>query len=290
MFIQDVRQKALNHGGFDYNHGTMFLAPEGDGGAGGAGGAAGFQPPDLTKAEAKAWLEQQVKAATDGLVKNRDAILAEKRQLEADLKAIRDKYSHLGDPDAAKKALDQLRDAEEKALVAKGDIDGLVTRRLKETTSRFEAERAAAKAEAETFKKTAEQRAEMVRKLTVDRELTEAAAKAGVHPTAIADLLNRARNVFTVSDDGKISCVDGNGVPINEQDGKPRTPATWVESLKAEAPHFFPGGSGAGSRGGNSPGGNGDVVRLAPGYTQEQYEQAAALARKEGKRLEFPRE
>lgn len=296
MFI-DVRQKARTTGGFDYNHGTMFLAPGEDPGAGGtipvtppaAPSAGGWTPPDLTKdAAAKAWFDQQTKTLTEGLVRNRDTILAEKRKAEEDLKAFRDKYASLGDPDAARQAMAKLRDEEEKALVARGDIDGLVNRRLKETTDRLNGTLSAKEKEIEAAKKVAEQRWEMVRKLTVDRELAEAAAKVGVHPTAIPDLVNRARGVFTVGDDGKITCVDSNGVPVLEQNGQPRTPATWVESLKADAPHFFPGSSGANSRGGMTPTGNSDAIRLQPGYTQAEFEAASAAAKQQGKRLELP--
>lgn len=285
---RESRQKAHPQGGFDYQHGLMFLSPDdpgAGGGAGGAGGAPKFTPPDLSSPEAKAWLDQQTKAATEGLVKNRDTILAEKRKLEDDHKAYREKYAGL-DPDNARKAIDKLRDDEERALVAKGDIDGLVKRRLDETVNRYTGQLTAKEKEVAEAMKVANARAEKIRELTVDRELAEAAAKAGVHPAAIPDLLNRARRVFTVNDEGKIQCVDGNGIAVNEQDGKPRTPGTWVEALKAEAPHFFPGSSGAGSRGNTTPGGGG-VIRIPRAMPNNEYEAVKMRAEKEGKTLVF---
>jgi hypothetical protein len=283
-------------GGFSFDHGTMFMAPEpggpagggtgGDTGTGGGAPAGGakFTPPDLSTPEARAWFESQVKVTTEGLVKNRDTILAEKRKLEEDLK----KFSGLGDPDTAKAAMAKLRDEEEKKLVAAGDIDGLVKRRLKETEDRFAQTLTAKEQEIANTKKAAEQRMETVRKLTLERELAEAAIKAGVQPTAVPDLLNRGRGVFQVSEDGKVTCVDGNGVAITETNGQPRTPASWVENLKGEAPHFFPPSSGAGSRGNNSTAGGGDSIVLAPGYTQAQFEAATAKAQAEGKTLVLP--
>lgn len=283
-------------GGFQFDLGTMFMGPEpggtAGGGTGGTGGDTGgapaggvkFTPPDLSTPEARAWFDSQVKVTTEGLVKNRDTILAEKRKLEEDLK----RYSGVGDPDAVKAAMAKLRDEEEKKLVAAGDIDGLVKRRLKETEDRFQQTLNTKEQEIANAKKAADQRMETVRKLTLERELAEAAIKAGVQPTAVPDLLNRGRGVFQVGEDGKVTCVDGNGVAITETNGQPRTPASWVESLKNEAPHFFPPSSGAGSRGNNATASGGDSIVLAPGYTHAEFEAAERKAKAEGKKLVLP--
>ena len=73
------------------------------------------------------------------------------------------------------------------------------------------------------------------------------ALQDGVYETALTDVVNRAKQVFTVK--------DGKAIPKDEtmrdKEGNLLSPETWLKSLANSAPHFFKqsvGGNAKGSR------------------------------------------
>lgn len=90
--------------------------------------------------------------------------------------------------------------------------------------------------------------------LMIDRQVQAEAVRLGILPTAMDDILLRARTVYTME----------NGVPVpKSQDGKviygkdgsaPMPMNEWVLSLKKAAPHLFAGSSGSGAGGGGRTG------------------------------------
>ena len=90
--------------------------------------------------------------------------------------------------------------------------------------------------------------------LLFDGAVKSAAIKSGVLPTAMDDLVYRARGSFVVE----------NGSPVPKKDGKtvfgkdgttPMSIEEWTLNLKPMAPHLFQGSQGSGAGGGQGNGG-----------------------------------
>lgn len=92
----------------------------------------------------------------------------------------------------------------------------------------------------------------------VDATLKAEAAKAGVLPTAIDDVVLRGRMVYHMKD-GKVIAQNSDGQPMYDKDGSsPMAVTTWMKDLKKNAPHLFQGMQGAGGNGaGGRMGANG---------------------------------
>lgn len=89
--------------------------------------------------------------------------------------------------------------------------------------------------------------------LVVDGEIRRAAAEAGLVASAVDDALARGREVFALDGEGEAVARDGEGAVIRGADGKaPLSPAEWLESLRASAPHWWPPSSGSGAPGAGS--------------------------------------
>lgn len=292
-----VNVNSRHVGGFDIggDYSPFMLSPEGDGGGAGGGGEGGggsgggqptFTPPNLNDPAAKQWFEQQ----TAGLRQNKDSILNEKRTLEQSFKALQDKVKGFGDIDRALEFHQKLQSDEEKKLFADGKFEEVLNRRL-------QGEQARHKAAIETWEKKhgeAEKRSgellERIKGLTIDKELMQAAAEAGVHKSAIPDLIRRGREVFSLTEDFKVQAMDEHGVIINGPDGKtPLSAAAYIESLKESAPHFFPGSSGAGSTGGPGMAGPGNEIRVTAedrrNMKQSEWDALVRRAEKDGRTI-----
>lgn len=266
-------------------------------GAGGSGG--GGTPTFDPKVVPADWLNAQVQNAIakatggkglDGLVNNNKELLGEKQRLQQQFNDLQEKLKPLGDIDKAADLLAKFNNDEELKLFKDGKVDDLVKKRTADMVKRHQAD-------IEDWQKKYTAREQRERKLlerlnsaTVDRELTEAAAKAGVHKTAIADVIARGRNIFRLEESGdelRIVPKDTEGQIIFGKDGKtPLAPDAWLEGLKESAPHFFPGSTGGGSTGGPGKAG-GNVITLPRQHTQAEFEAAYERARKEGKQLQI---
>ena len=83
----------------------------------------------------------------------------------------------------------------------------------------------------------------MLERVVLSDAVKEAAIVYGVHDTAIADVLNRAKEMFTVK--------DGVAVPREakvDKDGKPYSIQSWIQGLSHDAPHLFEPSRGSGSQ------------------------------------------
>lgn len=296
MTKQRARSGGFDFGGFDFGQPTMFFSPEGDpagggegggsggGEGGGTGGGEGFTPPDLSNPQVKAWFEEQ----TQPLVQNRDKILQEKREIEQQFKGIKSKLDPFGgDVDKAVEVMSKVEDSELKDLLKEGKFDDFKQKVNDSVAKQYQRKLK----EYEDAVKERDDRLsgydEKLKSLTIDREITELAAKNNVHASALEDLKNRARNVFSLDNDSmKVVAIDPETqLPMN------MTPESWIEDLKESAPHFFPASTGTGSKG--SPGVDGrgrKVIRLPEGYKQSDFERANKEAEETGAIVKLPGE
>lgn len=207
------------------------------------------------------------------------------RQEVADAKAAAKKaveealapYKDLGDVTKLKELMAQFEDADEAKLIAQGKagIDQIIARRI----AKREAELLRQVEEANNSSKGALEVASTFMERVLDNHIRAAAAETpGFHKTAINDALLHGRNIFSVDDDGNAVQFDEDGeTPVMGKDGKtPFSVKEWLESKRADCPHWFAaGGSGGGSqgdkggKGGNIPAGLSPQQRMTMARAQQ---------------------
>lgn len=145
------------------------------------------------------------------------------------------------DPKKYQDLLEQQRKIDEKKLIDAGQIDELVNQRVQEMQKEN--------------KKTVEQlngqlqvANRQLESLIIDNSVREQAIKLGVAPSAVDDVLLRAKTVYHV-EDGKAIPKDSEGKVIYGTDGQtPRPIGDWIGGLKETAPHLFQPSQGSGAR------------------------------------------
>lgn len=116
------------------------------------------------------------------------------------------------------------------------DVEKLLDQRVAEMKSGYETQ----------IKTLSEQTTSLsghLERVVLSDSVKTAAAEYGVLPSALPDVLNRAKEMFVVA--------DGHAVPKDkklDKDGKPYTIASWITSLNESAPHLFAQSRGSGSQ------------------------------------------
>jgi len=97
---------------------------------------------------------------------------------------------------------------------------------------------------------------------TLENIFRKVAVDAGVHKSAVDDVLLRAGSIFSLDADSKAVQFGADGTAVLGADGTSNySPAEWMESMKASSPHWFPAGSsGSGAEGGDESGGDAKTV------------------------------
>jgi len=155
------------------------------------------------------------------------------------------------DPAKVQEMLDNERKIAEKKLIDAGDIEGLVNQRI-----------SAMKADHDKVINTLNGQLTVSNRqletLLIDNSVREVAAKIGVVPSAVDDVLLRAKTVFKVEGGAPVA-KDSAGNTIYGKDGTSSLGiGDWVGGLKEQAPHLFgtSAGSGAQNRGPGNINGN----------------------------------
>lgn len=182
----------------------------------------------------------------------RDTNIALKRQLEE----LTTRFDGV-DPEKYRELSDKAQRERDRKLIDAGKVDELVNERVSSMKAAYETQIQARDAELAKSRQHLES-------LVIDNGIRDAAAKAGVRPTAIEDVLLRGRTLFRLQD-GKAVPMDGDK-PIYGKNGDPMMIDEWVSSLSDRAPHLFEQSTGAGSRNasGNANPGAGRVSRTDP--------------------------
>jgi hypothetical protein len=129
-------------------------------------------------------------------------------------------------------------------------VEALVTKRIEALKADHEKQVAELTAANETATKR-------LTTLTIDQALTAAGTAAGLRPTAVTDMLGRARAIWKLDDDGNPIAVDEKGEKAYGKTGNALTMAEYLESLATDAPHLFEENKGGGSSGGGKGDGTG---------------------------------
>lgn len=151
------------------------------------------------------------------------------------------------DPTKVATLLENERKIAEKKLIDAGDVEGLVGLRVGTMKADYETRIQGL----ETQFSTAQRQLET---LLIDNEVRAVAIKAGVAPTAVDDVLLRAKTTFKV-EEGRPVAKNEKGEVIYGKDGmSPLAIGDWVGGLKDAAPHLFQPSSGSGASHNRQPG------------------------------------
>jgi hypothetical protein len=151
------------------------------------------------------------------------------------------------DPAKAKEAAELERKVREKELIDKGDIDGIVTERVKGIVTDYDT-----KVQGLTEKLSTTEAQLGV--LLIDRQVAANALKHSVLPEAADDVMLRAKSIFKIVD-GKAVAMNGDKMVYGKDGVTPLTVDEWVKGLQTSAPHLFKSSTGSGSKGGMRVGG-----------------------------------
>ncbi|MEH6483033.1 MULTISPECIES: hypothetical protein [Pseudomonas] len=204
----------------------------------GEGGEGGGQGPEITP-EIQALIDAQVSTAVTGLKAKNTELLGKFKETSDKLKT----FDGI-DPEAVRGILSKFADDEEAQLIAKGDIDTVLTKRVERMKTGFEKDLNAAREQAAS----ATSRTEKFASKVLSGEVIGAASAAGVHKYAMEDAMLAAARDFELDDDGNPVAREGK----YGKDGKPLTLKEWFADMKDARPHWFPAtgnGSGAGHGG-----------------------------------------
>ena len=177
--------------------------------------------------------------------------------------------------DMMQKQLDQ----KDKKLIDDGKIDELV----EERTKRIQADNAKAYQSLQEQINTYQRQLEG---LMIDATVRDHSSKQGVAPTAMDDIILRAKTVFKLKD-GQATPMDGDGNVIYEAGAtEPMSVESWVKGLTGSAPHLFTPSNGSGSQHGNRGGGGGDKTVTREQFDNMGQSQRSDFAKSGGKVIE----
>lgn len=147
------------------------------------------------------------------------------------------------------------QDVEEGRLIKEGKLEDVVTLRV--TNMKRELEGQLAGTQSQLTQANAQ-----LAVLMIDNAVRQAAVKNGALPTALDDVVLRARTVYSM-DKGQPIPKDGKGQIIYGKDGTtPMAVEDWLVDLKKTAPHLFAGSQGSGAGGGRGGSGVTDTSKL----------------------------
>ena len=116
------------------------------------------------------------------------------------------------------------------------DVEAAIEARIGEMKTHFTTQ-------VSTLETEKKQLASHLERVVLSDSVKEAALKYGVHESALPDVLNRAKDAFTVADGKAVSRTKA-----VDKDGKPLEVLTWVHSLSETAPHLFAQSRGSGAQ------------------------------------------
>lgn len=217
---------------------------EGEGGSGNGDG--GKEPTAVEKELA------ELKESNKKLLEKNKELLDEGKKIKESTKV----WEGL-DPTKVRNLMKQLETDEELKLITEGKHDEVIKRRTEKLAAEHNARMKTIEKERDEYKTNYEKSSKRVSELLINTSITQNFIKAKGEEHAIKDVVARARKVWSLE--------DGEPVPRGEDgeilQGKKgiMTQEEWIESLKIEAPHLFPGGTGTGSNGSRKPGSTTDI-------------------------------
>lgn len=224
--------------------------------------------------------EVEIRKQYEGLVKNKDKILQEKKQVEEQLKA----YDGLT-PEQLQKFREMeanLQKDEHARLIAEGKWEDVLQSEVERRVQRLREDAEIRQKRLTEELEKARQEKEVVdrkrKELLIDNKLREAASRAGVIQEAVRNAVMDGKAIFDEDPEtGQIVPRDADGNLMISKDGKrPLTMDEWAEELIKDCPHYFPQSVGGGSGGGITKNGRTYTEKQLANMTQEEYNRWAS--------------
>jgi hypothetical protein len=190
-----------------------------------------------------------------GLKSKNAELLDEKKQIQAKLKTFED-----FDMEGAKEAMDFLQNNKDAQMIKDGKVDELIEKKTSQMRSDHEAVLGELNADLTASKQRGDLYEGLYKTTMIDDGLRKAATDAKVRAEAVPDILLHGRSVFQLAEDGTLESRDSEGKLRKTVDDKVLTPANWIEGLKRTSPHYWPNSEGAGARGSQGVGDEGDMT------------------------------
>lgn len=169
-----------------------------------------------------------------------DEFRANNISLAQERDALRQRFEGI-DPEKARELLAKAQAEQDKKLIDAGKVDELVAQRVEAMRKDFETQLSGETTKSQKLETQLEV-------LLIDGAIRDAAARAGVRPTAVEDVLLRGRNLFKLVD-GKAVPMQGNDVMYGKS-GEAMKMDEWLAGLADSAPHLFEPSRGGGAAGG----------------------------------------
>ena len=129
----------------------------------------------------------------------------------------------------------------DKTLVDAGKLEEVINSRVSSMKQEFETKE-------QTLTQQLESSNKQLESLVIDSAVRVTALESGVLPTAVDDVMLRARSTFKIIDGKAVPHADGK--PVYGKDGvNTMSVGEWVTALSKNAPHLFGSTQGGGSRG-----------------------------------------
>ena len=159
------------------------------------------------------------------------------------------------DPVSAREALTKMQQVENKELMDKGQFDELLAKKDSEYGGKIEALTKRASEQENSAKKYKEE----LETYRVTSAIQQAVNEAGTpQSSAVADILARASNSWSIDEKGNLFCIDSEGKARYSENGTQyMSPQEWSKELIANAPHLFVSSTGSGANGSGELGGKG---------------------------------
>lgn len=235
----------------------------GEGGEGGGGGAPAITP------EVQAIIDAKISEAVTGLKSKNSELLGKLKDASTNLQ----RFDGI-DPEAVRNILSKFASDEEASLIAKGDIDTVLTKRTERMQGEFAKQ---LKGREDTIAQLNAKAAKLAAG-KVSGALTQAASKAGALAEAMEDIVLRGHGQgWTINDDGDVVALRDGELVLGKDGKTPLSPQEWAESLRESAAHLWPRATGAGATG-NERGGNGRTITQAAFDALAPKARAAAMA------------
>jgi hypothetical protein len=216
-------------------------------------------PDTITQADIDAAVSATNKKRDEqeaGLKASQTALLEEKKKLKEQLDELTAKFKVFDgvDPQQVKALLDAADNDETLKLIKEGKWKEVLERHTQKLN---EAHSKELKKKDDAYK-ALETKVSSLSSRALDGILTAAATTAGIHESAIEDVLNAGRQVFSLNEEGIAVQMKDGDIVVGSNGKDPFSPGEWIEGQREKRGHWFPAGStGAGGAGRTTSAGKG---------------------------------
>lgn len=216
--------------------------------------------PEAKEVDGKVQVDLSLTTKLGEFRDNNVKLMKETSEKEAVIGRVRSMFGqedgalNLDDIESSVKELRTIKQqVDDKKLVADTSVESVVTTRTHEMRTKYEKQ-------IEELTKVSKEKDKLYQGERSQRSailLDNAITSAVVHPeskvnaSALPDILNRAKGVFSIDlDKNTLTPMKGDTIIYGPEGDKPMTPSQWLDTLITEAPHFAKGSVGGGTTSG----------------------------------------